>query len=137
MESTVFSKIANHEVPAHIIWEDDSFIAFLDVLPIAPGHVIVAPRQPFASLEDMPDGSLGNFFVVAQKIGKAFLTALGAEGYSLFLDNKNGANQRVPHVHFHVLPRAADDGLGRWPQNNAYADGEAEEYTRKLRGVIS
>jgi histidine triad (HIT) family protein len=56
---------------------------------------------------------------------------LRVKGYSVFLDNKSAANQHVPHVHFHVVPRAEGDGLGRWPQGG-YQEGEAEEYLNKL-----
>lgn len=136
MEETIFSKIANHEIPAHIVWEDDKFIAFLDVLPIEPGHVVVTPKTAYASLEDMPADQIGQLLSTAQKVGAAMLSGLGVKGYSLFLDNKDGANQHIPHVHLHVVPRAQGDGLGRWPQN-AYETGEAEEYEAKIKSAIA
>lgn len=136
MEKTIFAKIANREIPAHIVWEDDNFIAFLDVLPIEPGHVIVAPKAEYASLEDMPSDLIGGLLSVAQKVGAAMLKGLGAKGYTLFLDNKDGANQHIPHVHFHIVPRAQGDGLGSWPQS-AYEAGEAEGYEEKIKAAIA
>ncbi len=135
MENTTFTQIINREIPAHIVWEDDVFIAFLDVLPIEPGHVIVAPKSQFASLEDMPTDQLGGLLASAQKIGAAMLRGLGVEGYSLFLDNKDGASQHIPHVHFHVIPRTVGDGLDRWPQS-AYETGEAERYEANIKAAI-
>lgn len=136
METTIFSRIAAREIEAYIIWEDDTFVAFLDVLPIAHGHVVVAPKQVYEDLESVPVEMIGPFFKAAQHIGAAMLSGLGAEGYSIFIDNKNGANQHIPHVHFHVVPRSEEDGLGRWPQEIAYAEGEAEAYATKLKGNL-
>ncbi len=131
MEKTIFSRIADGELPAHIVWQDDSFIAFLDVLPIEPGHTIVVPKQAAASLEDLQPAMIGGLLVAAQKIGAAMMKGLAVKGYSLFLDNKDAANQHIPHVHIHVVPRAEGDGLGRWPQS-AYAEGEAERITARI-----
>ena len=136
MEATTFSKIANREIQAHIIWEDGTFVAFLDVLPIVPGHVIVAPKQSYPDLEHLPSELHGPFFVAAQKIGAAMLSGLQAEGYCIFIDDQDGASQRIPHIHFHIVPRNEKDGLGRWPQENAYAEGEAEAYAGKLRAAL-
>ncbi len=135
MEKTIFAKIANGEMPAEIIWQNDAFIAFLDVLPIEPGHVIVAPKRMADSLEDLSNEELGGLMIAVQKVGAAMLHGLGVKGYSIFLDNKDAANQHIPHVHFHVVPRAEGDGLGRWPQN-AYDEGQAEHYAGLLRQAI-
>ncbi len=136
MEKTIFSQIANGEVPAEIIWQDDTFIAFLDVLPIQLGHTIVAPKRQVATLEDLTKEELGGLLVAVQKIGEAMLKGLNVKGYSIFLDNKDAANQHIPHVHFHVVPRAEGDGLGRWPQT-AYDEGVAGQYAANIREAIS
>jgi len=136
MEKTIFSQIANREIQAEIIWEDDKFIAFLDVLPIQPGHTIVAPKEPIPELEELSTEDLGRLMVVTQKVGAALLKGLGVKGYSLFLDNKDAANQHIRHVHFHVVPRTEGDGLGRWPQT-AYDAGEAGQYADKIRQAIA
>lgn len=135
MEKTIFAKIADGEMPAEIIWQNDSFVAFLDVLPIEPGHVIVAPKRMADSLEDLSTEELGGLIVAVQKVGAAMLHSLGVKGYSVFLDNKDAANQHIPHVHFHVVPRVEGDGLGRWPQT-AYDEGQAEHYANLLREAI-
>lgn len=135
MEKTIFAQIANREIPADIIWEDDMFIAFLDVLPIQPGHTIVAPKRQVAALEDLTKEELSGLLVVAQKIGAAMLKGLDVKGYSIFLDNKDAANQHIPHAHFHIVPRADGDGLGRWPQT-AYDEGIADQYAAKIKQAI-
>jgi histidine triad (HIT) family protein len=136
MEPTIFSKIANRELPADIVYEDDNFIAFLDVLPVHLGHTIVIPKKQVADLEDLTAEELGGLMVAAQKVGVAMLKGLDVKGYSLFLDNKDAASRHVPHVHFHVVPRAEGDNLSRWPQT-AYDAGEAGQYAEKIRQALN
>lgn len=139
MEKTIFSKISDHEIPAHIIYEDDVFMAFLDILPIEPGHVIVIPKEVYPDLESMPVALLGNFFAIVQKIGAAILSGLGVVGYSLMLDNtdsKSGISPHIQHVHFHVIPRRKSDALDSRPQG-AYDDGQAEDYLVKIKNALT
>ncbi len=136
MEATIFSRIANHELPAYIVWEDERFCAFLDILPIEPGHTVVIPKEQFVSLEDMPPELLGDFFVAVQRVSAGVMSALGAKGYSLFLNNKDAANQHIPHVHFHIVPRVDGDGLERWAQS-AYEEGEAEMCVEKIKKILT
>jgi histidine triad (HIT) family protein len=138
MEKTIFSKISDHEIPAHIIFEDDAFMAFLDILPIEPGHVIVIPKQAYPDLESMPSEVLGKLFIAVQKVGAAILGGLGVSGYSLMLDNtdsKSGINPHIQHVHFHIIPRRKTDPLVNRPQG-AYDDGQAEDYVAKIKGAL-
>lgn len=127
----VFCKIINEDIPSYKVYEDKKVAAFFDILPVSPGHTIVVPRIHAADLEDLPDDVFCDLAHVVKKIGKAMLNGLGVKGYSIYLDNKSAANQHVPHVHFHVVPRAEGDGLERWPQSG-YDDGEAEKYLKKI-----
>lgn len=138
MHKTVFHKIAQHEIPAHIIWEDDEFVAFLDVLPIEPGHVIVIPKQPYMSLEEMPAEAVTQLFSLVKKIGSAMLAGLGVKGYSLFLDNidKNYTiEEHIQYVHVHIVPRREGYSLERRPQG-AYDQGQAEECVEKIKTTL-
>lgn len=139
MSNTVFHKIARHEIQAHIIWEDEEFVAFLDVLPIEPGHVIVIPKQPYLSLEEMPTETATKLFALVRKIGGAMLASLGVKGYSLFLDNidKNYTiEEHIQYVHVHIVPRREGYSLERRPQG-AYDQGEAEQYVEKIKTTLS
>ncbi len=138
MEKTIFSKIASHVIPAHIIWEDEHFIAFLDILPMALGHVIVIPKEAYPSLEAMPLDLLGNYLMVVQKIGGAIFKGLNVTGYRLFMDNvekSDATSEHILHVHFHVVPRQDGDGLDVRPQGT-YEDGQAEEYEEKIKAAL-
>jgi histidine triad (HIT) family protein len=128
----IFCKIINDDIPGYKVYEDDSTVAFFDILPISPGHTIVAPKKHVADVEDLSDEEMVNMAKVVKKIGKAMLAGLDIKGYSVFLDNKSAANQHVPHVHFHIVPREEGDGLERWP-SSGYGDGEAELYLKKIK----
>ncbi|MFH1661545.1 MAG: HIT domain-containing protein [Candidatus Falkowbacteria bacterium] len=131
----IFCKIVAGEIPSHKIYEDDKVMAFLDILPISPGHTIVVPKTHVSDLENLEDGVLCAMTIAIKKIGKAVMEGLDVKGYSVFLDNKDAANQHVPHAHFHLVPRKEGDNLARWPQSG-YAEGEAEEVVESITGKL-
>ncbi len=131
----VYCKIINKDLPSYKVYEDKKVFAFLDILPISPGHTVVIPKAHIPDVEGVSEEDYCSMTLAVKKIGKAMMESLGVKGYSVFLDNKSAANQHVPHVHFHVVPRAEGDGLGRWPQGG-YEDGEAEKYLRKIQGSL-
>jgi len=128
----IFCKIIDDSIPSHKIYENEKIAAFLDILPIHPGHTIVAPKSHIADLENLPDEDLTAMILAVKKIGKSMIENLGVKGYSVFLDNKSAANQHVPHAHFHIVPRVEGDGLERWPQSG-YEEGEAEVYVKRIQ----
>jgi histidine triad (HIT) family protein len=109
---TVFEKIAKREVPANIIFEDDDLLAFHDVNPQAPVHILVVPRRHIARLADLKSSDatlLGRMLLAAKKIAQE----LGVEksGYRLVINNGPDAGESVPHLHIHLLAKRQ---LG-WP----------------------
>lgn len=128
----IFCKIINQDIPSHQVFEDEIVLGFFDILPISPGHTIIVPKKHVADIEGLSVEEFNALAQAVKMIGKAMLEALDVKGYSVFLDNKSAANQHVPHVHFHVVPRKEGDGLERWPQSG-YNEGEAEFYLNKLR----
>ncbi len=131
----IFCKIIAGDIPSYKIYEDDKVVAFFDILPISPGHTIVVPKHHVADLENLSNIDMSAMAMAVKKIGKAMLDGLGVKGYSVLLDNKSAANQHVPHVHFHLVPRAEGDGLERWPQSG-YGEGEAENYLEKITTAL-
>ena len=127
----IFCKIVAGDIPSYKVYEDKHVLAFFDILPISPGHTIVAPKSHEADVEALSDEEFSAMAIAVKKIGKAMMDGLGVKGYSVFLDNKSAANQHVPHAHFHVVPRAEGDGLERWPQSG-YGEGEAEHCLKKV-----
>jgi histidine triad (HIT) family protein len=99
---TIFGKIARGEVPAKVVYEDDRALAFHDVDPQAPTHILVIPRRPIeklAAAEDKDASLLGHLMLVARRVAKD----AGLEDYRLVVNNGAGAGQSVFHLHLHVL----------------------------------
>ncbi|PIP33387.1 hypothetical protein COX69_00415 [Candidatus Falkowbacteria bacterium CG_4_10_14_0_2_um_filter_48_10] len=127
----IFCKIVLGDLPSYKVYEDSRVVAFLDVLPISPGHTIVVPKDHAPDIESVSEEDFAALALAVKKIGRAITEGLGVKGYSVLLDNKSAANQHVPHLHFHVVPREEGDGLGRWPQG-CYNEGEAEVILKKI-----
>jgi histidine triad (HIT) family protein len=136
METCIFCKILNKEINCYKVYENDFVFAFLDVLPMSSGHTIIIPKEHIADVEAISDNQLMEMARAFKIIGKAMMAGLGVEGYSVFLDNKSAANQHVPHVHFHIVPRKEGDGFERWAQS-AYEKGEAEFVATKISREIN
>ena len=123
MEPTVFSRIVNREIPAAIVYEDEHTIAFMDAGQVNPGHVIVATREPYATVLELDDELAGALFRTAAKVARAVQAAFQPEGITILQANRPAGWQTVPHVHLHVLPRHEDDGVGlTWPRKNPAMD---------------
>lgn len=112
----LFCRIAAAEVPAHLVYQDERLVAFLDHRPVFPGHVLVIPRPHVETLPDLPDDLLGPLFGLVRRFAVAVPAALEAEGTFVAMNNK--VSQSVPHLHVHVVPRRRKDGLKGffWPR---------------------
>jgi histidine triad (HIT) family protein len=114
------------QIPATKVYEDEDVLAFLDIGPISDGHTLVIPKQHFEKLHDCPAELLGQ---VASRLGKvagAVAAAMNCDGYNLLCNNGRAAGQLVGHLHFHIIPRNADDDLfSRWPSYR-YEDEKIE-----------
>lgn len=104
MSKTIFQKIADREIPSDIVYEDDKCVAFRDVSPQAPSHVLVIPREPIPSLEHLTEEHaplLGHLWLsipeVARKLG------LAEGGYRVVVNCGKDGGQSVDHLHFHIL----------------------------------
>lgn len=103
LKDNIFQKIIDKQIPATIVYEDDRCLAFRDVNPQAPTHVLIIPRKVIATHDDITDADrdlLGHLHLVAVKLAKQFgLT----DGYRLVINCREKAGQTVPHLHLHLL----------------------------------
>ena len=100
---TIFAKIIAREIPAEIIYEDEICIAFRDIAPKAPTHVLIIPKKPIASLADLTDEDqaiVGRCVVVASVVARQELLS---DGYRLVVNCGSDGGQEVPHLHFHLM----------------------------------
>ncbi|MFA5157913.1 MAG: HIT family protein [Patescibacteria group bacterium] len=131
MADCIFCKIATGEIPANKIHEDDDLLAFLDIMPVRPGHILVIPKKHFATVLETPDNLLSKMTTLSKKIGKKIIEELGADGINITSNTNPAAGQKVFHAHFHIIPRQENDGLQPWPQKS-YNPGQAEDIAAKL-----
>lgn len=116
MDDCIFCKIAAGELPSTRVYEDEQFLAFMDINPIIRGHCLLIPKAHHEMVFDMPEPVLRDLIVVAKRISAAVKQGLKADGLNLFQSNGRAAMQIIPHYHMHLLPRWKDDNLrlGDW-----------------------
>jgi histidine triad (HIT) family protein len=105
--NNIFAKILRGELPCHKVYEDDRVLAFLDIMPRAPGHTLVLPKSPARNLLDVAPDELAAVAKVAQKIAQASMQVFAADGITVQQFNEGAGGQVVFHLHFHVIPRKA------------------------------
>ena len=109
--NNIFAKIIRGELPAHKIYEDDRTIAFLDIMPRAPGHTLVIPKAPARNLLDVKSDDLAHVMQVAQKVARAGMKAFDASGVTVQQFNEAAGGQVVFHLHVHVIPRKEGEAM--------------------------
>jgi histidine triad (HIT) family protein len=132
----VFCSIVSGEVQAELVLDEADFVAFLDARPVFKGHSLLVPRTHVVTLPDLPGELRDGFLEAAQRLARAVVDGLGAQGS--FVAMNNVVSQSVAHLHLHVVPRTKGDGLRGffWPRTT-YADGEAGEFAERLRAVLA
>ena len=104
MEDNIFLKIIRKEIPADVVYEDEEVLAFHDIHPIAPVHILIIPKKPIrsiASLEVEDAGIVGEMFLVARNIAQDL--NISEKGYKLLIRVGKDGGQEVPHLHLHLL----------------------------------
>ena len=129
----VFCSIVAGDTVAHVVASDDATLAFLDVRPVFPGHVLLVPRAHHETLADLPPDLVGPLFAAAQRVAGA--VEAGMEAHGTFVAMNNRVSQSVPHLHVHVVPRRRKDGLRGffWPRQRYADDEEMESVAARIR----
>ena len=103
--NNIFAKILRGEIPCYKVFEDERALAFLDIMPRAPGHALVIPKAPVRNILDVAPDDLAYVVKVAQRIAKASVELFGADGVTLQQFSESAGGQVVFHLHVHVIPR--------------------------------
>jgi histidine triad (HIT) family protein len=132
----IFCKIVTGETPCLRVLETPVSLAFLDISPLAPGHTLLIPKQHCENILDVPKDVLESLSAQLPGLAGAVLEATGASGLNVLQNTGRSSGQAVFHLHFHLIPRRQDDGLGfRW-NTGAYAEGEADAMRSKIRSEL-
>ena len=109
MKGCVFCDIVAGSVPAYVVFDSPSVLAFLDHRPLLPGHVLIIPKTHYETLGDLPEAEVGPYFLAVQRLAIAVEKGMRADGS--FVAANIRISQSVPHMHVHVVPRRKGDGL--------------------------
>jgi histidine triad (HIT) family protein len=132
-----FCSVVSGEAEAHIVFEDDVSLAFLDNRPLFPGHSLLIPREHLETIWDLPDELLATLFENARLLSRAVRDAVDAQG--AFVAANNIVSQSVPHFHVHVVPRNRKDGLRGffWPRQKYESDDHAKRSADAVRKAVA
>jgi histidine triad (HIT) family protein len=125
----IFCQIIAGKIPAEKIYEDKEAFAFLDINPVAPGHILLIPKKHYVMMADVPDQLLGYCFIQAKSLLLKIKKALKADYVSVSVSGVD-----IPHFHIHLIPRHFNDGLKGWPTKK-YPEGEIEKVAKKIRDL--
>ena len=132
----IFCKIIAGEIPCHKLAETDQAIAFLDIMPVTRGHLLVIPKQHVEFVHEAEPELTAHMMSLATRLARAVKQALNCDGMNLILNCGACAGQVVPHVHLHVVPRYLDDGIHwPWPQGTL-TDEAAVSLTAAIKGRL-
>ena len=109
MENCIFCKIANGEIPAASLYEDENFRVILDLGPASKGHALILPKSPTANIYELSDEMAAKAMILAKKMATAMTAALKCDGFNIVQNNGECAGQTVFHFHMHIIPRIKGD----------------------------
>ena len=116
-DENIFAKILRGEIPCVKVYEDDATLCFMDIFPRADGHCLVIPKTPCRNVLDASPQQLADCMTTVNKVARAAMSALGADGITLQQFNEAAGGQEVFHLHFHILPRV--EGVSLRPPGQA------------------
>ena len=133
----IFCQIVTKNLPNAIIYEDEKFLAFMDKYPINHGHSLIVPKQHFKNILEMPIQEVGEMHSLVPRLAKAIAMVLGSDGFNINQNNGKSANQIVPHVHVHIVPRYSIEKVkGQWPMRKIAQIKDLEGIAQKIRENI-
>jgi len=134
MENCIFCKIINKEIPSNIVYEDENFLAFLDIAKATNGHTILIPKKHVKNIIECDDVTLGEMMIVAKKIASNLMKKLNAEGCNILTNCNEVAGQTCFHFHIHIIPRYNDlDGFEPLFRGNKNIELSSQEILNKIK----
>lgn len=137
MKDCLFCKIVNKEVPAEIVYEDESTFAFLDIAPNNPGHTLIVPKEHAYNVLDIDEDQYLNVMRTVYKLAPKIKQAVDADGINIANNNGKYAGQVIPHLHIHIIPRYKDDGFRHWDGREYKTKTEEKEVGKKIRKELA
>ena len=131
----IFARILRGSANAHVVLNEEHCMAFMDVMPQSPGHTLVIPRQPAEDIFELGAESLNHLVAATRRVAQAVRTAFNPGGVMVMQLNGADAGQTVFHIHFHVIPRYAGEGLTLHARSMADAR-QLDEHAARIRAAL-
>jgi len=132
----IFCKIAEKEIEAEVLFENEEVISFLDINPVNFGHALVIPRNHYDNFLEVPASELDGLIKTVQNVSSAIKSSLNPDGINLVANNGRAAGQSIFHFHFHIIPRFYDDDFKFRLNLKKYEDGLMNEFAEKIRNKL-
>ena len=133
MENCIFCKIANGEIPAATLYEDEDFRVILDLGPASKGHALILPKEHYANIYEIPEELAGKAMILAKKMANVLTRALKCDGFNIVQNNGEPAGQTVFHFHMHLIPRYEGDEVGLTWNPGSLTEEDKEEILSKVK----
>ena len=137
MDNCIFCKIANGEIPAATLYEDEDFRVILDLGPASKGHALILPKAHAANIYELSDEMAAKAMILAKKMATAMTAALKCDGFNIVQNNGECAGQTVFHFHMHLIPRYKGDQVGITWKPGELSDADKEEILLKVKEQLS
>jgi len=134
--ASIFTKIINRELPAQILYEDERFIAILDINPVNYGHALVITKAEFPDFDALDPKLLGPLFETVQHVARAVVNGTGAQAYNVMTSNGRAAGQEIAHLHIHIIPRFEGDGYEHWHGSGYDTEDEKKRTAERIRNAL-
>ena len=131
MHDCLFCNIVRREIQSSIVYETEHTLAFLDIHPVNPGHVLVIPKSHSQNIFDIQSSDWAQVAESVRVVASAVEKAMFADGVNVMMNNRASAGQVIDHPHVHIIPRFKGDGLTHWG-NTDYKNDEAEVVKQKI-----
>jgi histidine triad (HIT) family protein len=137
-KSCIFCAIIAGQEPGTLVYRNTNFLVIMDKYPINPGHTLVIPMKHYEDLLHMPSAEVGKLHSLVPEIARAVVSAVKADGFNVGQNNGIAANQIVPHVHVHIVPRFNDDSPdGKWPARRVAPQEELVNIAHRIKQEIT
>jgi len=134
--NNIFAKILRGELPCYKVYEDDKTLAFLDIMPRAPGHTLVLPKAAVRNIFDIAPDDFAHVAKVVQKVAKAAMSTFAADGVTIQQYNEGAGGQVVFHLHVHIVPRKTGTPM-KPPASEKEKPDVLAENAKKLAAAIA
>lgn len=131
----LFCDIISGKLKAHFVYEDENHVAIMDKYPIQKGHTLLMPRKHDEKITDMSTENVSALFAKVPIIARAILKVTNADGFNIGQNNGKSANQIIPHVHVHIIPRYSNAGT-MWTKRMILNDDDLENLAEKIRNNV-